>query len=139
MKILSALILSFVLSVGAFASSAFAGDKDPLFVNLTTNDAYRAFTALTFSRHQLAKGHPVTVFLSDHGVFLGSKKYSRKYAREQKMIKDFVKAGGVVLMCEMCEKKFVIKPSQIIPDVTVSHNDAASKALFLDHTKTLSW
>ena len=139
MKILTALVLSIVLSVGAFSTTAFAGDKDPLFINLTTNDAFRAIMALTFGRHQLGKGHPVTVFLNDHGVFLGSKKYSRRYAREQKLIKDFVKNGGVVLMCDMCIHKFVIKKSQIIPEVKVSLHDEASKALFTDHTKTMSW
>lgn len=138
MKILTALVLSIVMSVGAFSTTAFAGEKDPLFINLTTNDAYRAIMALTFGRHQLAKGHPVTIFLNDHGVFLGSNKYSRRYAREQKMIKDFVKAGGVVLMCGMCEKKFVMKRSQIMSEVKTSHGDA-SKALFADHTKTMSW
>ncbi|MCL5284357.1 MAG: DsrE family protein [Nitrospirae bacterium] len=139
MKILTALVLGIVLSVSAFSTAAFAGDKDPLFVNLTSSDANRAFVALTFGRHQLEKGHPVTVYLSDHGVFLASKKYSRKYAHEQKLIKDFVSHGGVVLLCDMCIHKFVIAKSQLIPEVKDSRHDEASKALFADHTKTLSW
>ncbi len=56
-----------------------------IFVNLTTNDPYRAFMALTFSRHQMDKGPHVTIFLNDHGVFLASKKDSRRYFREQKL------------------------------------------------------
>jgi predicted peroxiredoxin len=139
MRVLTALVLGVVLSVSALSTKAFAGDKDPLFVNLTTNDAWRAVMALTFSRHQLDTGHPVTIFLNDHGVFLASKKYSRKFAREQKMIRDFVAKGGVVLMCDMCMHKFVIEKSQIIPQVTVSQDNSASKALFQDHTKTLTW
>ncbi|MEC4682266.1 MAG: DsrE family protein [Nitrospirota bacterium] len=139
MKILTALVLSIVLSVSALSATAFAGDKDPLFVNLTTNDTDRAIMALTFSRHQLDMGYPVTIFLNDYGVFLASKKYSRRYSHEQKMIRDFVAGGGVVLMCDMCTHKFVLKESQIIPQVKLNHENAASKALFQDHTKTMSW
>lgn len=139
MKLLSALVLSLVLSFTAISTTAFAASNDPLFVNLTTNDPYRAFMALTFGRHQLGKGHHLTVFLNDHGVFLASKKYSRKYFKEQKMIHDIVSNGGVVLVCDMCIHKFVIKESQLIPDVKVGHHDEASTALFTDHTKTLSW
>lgn len=95
--------------------------------------------ALTFSRHQLDRGHHITIFLNDHGVFLGDKKYSRKYFREQKLIHDIVAKGGVVLACDMCIHKFVIEDSQLIPDVKVSHHDEAGKALFTDHTKTLTW
>ncbi|MDA8028900.1 MAG: DsrE family protein [Nitrospiraceae bacterium] len=139
MKFLSALVLSLTLSVMVLSTNAFAGNTDPLFVNLTTNDTWRSYMALTFSRHQLDKGHPVTIFLNDHGVFLASKKDSRRYFREQKLIHDIVAKGGVVLSCGMCMHKFVIKDSQIIPDVKVSRHGEAGKALFADHTKTLTW
>ena len=56
------------------STNAFAGSTDPLFVNLTTRDPYRAFMALTFSRHQTDKGSHVIIFLNDHGVFLASRK-----------------------------------------------------------------
>ncbi len=111
MKYLSALVLSLTLSVMVLSTNAFAGNTDPLFVNLTTNDTWRSYMALTFSRHQLDKGHPVTIFLNDHGVFLASKKDSRRYFREQKLIHDIVAKGGVVLSCGMCMHKFVIKDS----------------------------
>jgi putative transposase len=79
------------------STNGFSGNTDPLFVNLTTNDTRRSSMVLTFSRHQLDKGHPVTIFLKDHGVFLASKKDSRRYFREQKRIHDIVAKGGVVL------------------------------------------
>lgn len=48
MKYLSCLLLALALVIGNLATPAFAGGTDPLFVNLTTDDAHRANMGITF-------------------------------------------------------------------------------------------
>ena len=58
---------------GASGGAAPADSKaDPLFINMTTDDPHRANMALSFGMKQLDLGHPLTVFLNDKGVFVGS-------------------------------------------------------------------
>ena len=48
MKFMYQLLLTLALCVGTIAAPAFAGDTDPLFVNLTSDDSHRANMAITF-------------------------------------------------------------------------------------------
>ncbi len=51
---------------------ALAGDADPLFINLISDDPHRADMAISFGKNQLERSHPLTIFLNDKGVFNGS-------------------------------------------------------------------
>jgi hypothetical protein len=68
----------------ALSSSAFAGDTDPLFINMTSDDNHRANMAITFGTKQHARGHALTIFLNDKGVLVGSKAHAKKFADRQK-------------------------------------------------------
>ena len=126
-----------VLSLGA--SLAWAGDKDPLFVNLTTDDVHRARMALTFAQSQQERGHPATVFLNDRGVFVGSRKHAAKYAEHQKMLATLMKQGGTVIICPMCMKHYAVAEADKIKGAKTGDPDLTGPALFKDNTKTLTW
>lgn len=49
MQLMRLLLWVLLLSLGTTSGLAYAGDKDPRFVNLTSDDAHRAEMALTFS------------------------------------------------------------------------------------------
>ncbi|MBP6734378.1 MAG: hypothetical protein KAX51_03565 [Chromatiaceae bacterium] len=53
--------MALALAVGLGASPAFAGDKDPLFINLTSDEAHHVDMAVAFGKHQLERGHPLTL------------------------------------------------------------------------------
>jgi sulfur relay (sulfurtransferase) complex TusBCD TusD component (DsrE family) len=139
MKSLPRLLLAFALVIGNVAAPAFAGDTDPLFVNLTTDDVHRASMAISFGKNQLERGHPLTIFLNDKGVFLGSKAKSSKFKGQQKMLGEIQGKGAVVLVCPMCMKHYKVKESDLLPGLKVGNSELTGGALFRDNTKTLTW
>ncbi|MGA9666071.1 MAG: DsrE family protein [Gallionella sp.] len=139
MKFLSRLLLAFALIIGNIAAPAFAGDTDPLFVNLTSNDAHRAGMAISFGMNQLERGHPLTIFLNDKGVFIGSKSRAAKFKGQQKMLGEVMGKGAVVLVCQMCMKHYKVKESDLLPGLKLGNPELTGGALFKDNTKTLSW
>lgn len=133
--------LLFVLTVffGSMSITSFAGDADPLFINMTTDDAHRANMGIVFGKNQLKRGHPLTLFLNDKGVFLGSKANADKFAENQKLISDLVSKGATVLICAMCMKHYNVKGTDLLPGVKISNPDITGSALFKDNSQTLSW
>ena len=86
MKFIASLVFVLALIFGSITTSAFAGNTDPLFVNLTTDDSHGANMAITFGKNQFERGHPLTIFLNYKAVFIGSKANAAKFADHQKML-----------------------------------------------------
>ena len=139
MKFVTQLLLAFALIIGSIATPAFAGDTDPLYVNLTTNESHRANMAITFSKNQFERGHPLTIFLNDKGVYLGSKANATTFPEHQKMLTELTNKGAVVLICPMCMKQYGIKEADLLPGVKIGSPELTGNALFKDNTKTLTW
>lgn len=139
MKFFKYLILAFSLLIGAVVTPAFAGDTDPLFVNLTTDDPHRASMGLTFGLHQHENGHPLTVFLNDKGVLIGAKAHAGKYAAQQKMLDELLKKGAVVLVCPMCMQHYGVAEADLLPGLQISNRKLSGDALFRDNTKSMTW
>jgi sulfur relay (sulfurtransferase) complex TusBCD TusD component (DsrE family) len=131
--VLSLLMLSFV------ASSALAGDKDPLFVNATSDDAHRAEMALTFAKNQLERQHPVTIFINDKAVNIASKANAAQFKEHQALLSKLVEGGANVFICGMCLKYYGVAESDLVTGVKVGNPDLVGAALFKDDTRTLSW
>ena len=132
-------ILTFALIVGSIVNPAFAGNSDPLFVNLTTDDAHRVEMGISFGKNQLERGHPLTIFLNDKGVFVGSKGNATKFADHQKALGELISKGAVVLICPMCMKHYGVKESDLIQGLKVGNPELTGSALFKENTKTLTW
>jgi sulfur relay (sulfurtransferase) complex TusBCD TusD component (DsrE family) len=139
MKLLSRLLLAFALIIGSITTPAFAGDSDPLFVNLITDDSHRANMGISFGKNQLERGHPLTIFLNDKGVFIGSKANAAKFGDHQKMLSELMGKGAAVLICSMCMKHYGVKESDLLPGLKVGNSELTGGALFKDNTKTLTW
>ncbi len=136
---MAALAVVALLTLAVLTPVAMAGNDDPLFVNLTTDDAHRAKMALVFSGKQQARKHPLTIFLNDKAVVLAAKSKAGAYAEHQAAIADILKAGGTVLICPMCMKHYGVEDSDLVEGVVVSDPDKVSAALFADDVKTLTW
>ncbi len=128
-----------LLSLLLVSSTALAGAKDPLFINLTSDDSHRALMAISFGQAQMERGHPLTIFLNDKAVLVGSKKHASMYAEQQKLLSAIAAKGGAVLMCPMCSKKFGVAEADFIGGAKLTNPDITGPALFKDNTKTLSW
>jgi sulfur relay (sulfurtransferase) complex TusBCD TusD component (DsrE family) len=116
-----------------------AGTADPLFVNLTTDDAHRVRMALSFSINQQKIGHPVTVFFNDKGVLVASAKNAGTFAEQQGMVAELQAAGGEILVCPMCMKHYGVAEVDLLPGVQVGNPEKTGEALFQDNGKTLTW
>ena len=126
-------VIGVLFSVPAFA------DNGSLFVNLTTGEGHRADMAMVFSEHMMERGHPVTIWLNDKGVFLAAKEYAGKLAEQQKMLGELIAKGATVIACPFCMKHYGVKDADLLKDVKVGNPDLTSSLLFKDDTKTLTW
>lgn len=134
----ASLWLVLALLIG-MTTSAVAGGTDPLFINLTSDDAHRVDMALSFGKNQLQRGHPLTVFLNDRAVFVGAKANAGKFTAQQKLLEELGKAGATLIACPMCMKHYGIPESDLLPGLKVGNPDLTGAALFKDGTQTLTW
>jgi len=139
MKYIHRFLLAMAISISALAAPAFAGDTDPLFINLTTDEPHRANMGMNFGLHHHENGHPLTVFLNDRGVLLGSRAHADKFAAQQKMLDELMKKGAVVLVCPMCMKHYGVSESDLLPGLQVSNRKLSGEALFRANTRSMTW
>ena len=124
----------------AVPTVAFADNDDPLFVNLTTDEAHRARMALVFASRQQDLGRPISVFLNDRGVFIGSKKHSDKFKEHQGVLAAMIEKGANVIVCLMCMKHYGVAETDLTAGIKLSNPKIVGEALFGDDdTKALSW
>lgn len=139
LPLLAALAVAFMLSLAPGAPVAVAGPRDPLFVNLTTDDVHRSQMALLFANRQQVRKHRVSIFLNDRAVILAAKSRSSVFAAQQKVIAEIVKAGGTVLVCPSCMEHYGVAEADLVAGVKVSNPDLIGAQLFKDRSRTLSW
>lgn len=131
-------VLAALLLMGVCAPAS-AGNSDPLFINMTTDEPHRADMAITFGMNQMEKGHPLTIFLNDKGVLVGSKVNASKYAKHQKDLAALMSKGATVIACPMCMKHYLVKEENLLPGILVGNPDLTGGALFKENTQTLTW
>jgi sulfur relay (sulfurtransferase) complex TusBCD TusD component (DsrE family) len=118
---------------------ASAGQVDPLFVNLTSDEPHRLRMALSFARQQQALGHPVTIFLNDRAVLVGSKTRAASLAEQQGLLAELLASGGTVLICPLCMKHYGVKEAEILSGLQIGNPTKTGAALFRQGSQALSW
>jgi sulfur relay (sulfurtransferase) complex TusBCD TusD component (DsrE family) len=116
-----------------------SGKDAALFINLTSDDPHRVNMALSFGTKQLELGHPVTIFLNDKGVYVGSNANASKFTEQQTTIAALLEKGAVVFICPMCMEHYGIRQADLIPGLKVSNPDAIGEYLFKPNTQALTW
>lgn len=142
---LSGLVMGAVaIALIAPAQTQKAADKPPLFVNMTTGDAWRGWMGLHFAHATLKMGHPVTVFLNLDAVKLAAKTGEqeqrpsmRRVPRE--ILADFIKDGGVVLMCGPCMQEFGLQIDDLVAGVQMGKPGLTQSFIFAENARTLTW
>jgi intracellular sulfur oxidation DsrE/DsrF family protein len=87
----------------------------------------------------MERGHPLTIFLNDRGIYLASKTHGAKYVDQQKLLSELLSKGTVVIACPQCLKQFDISEGDLLPGVQVGSPSLTGGALFKNGTQTLSW
>lgn len=102
---------------------------DELFVNLTSDDTWRASMALGLARmNLLGEGgleapRPVTVFLNVEGVRLALRNrvlphdtYGLTGKRPNALLKELIEQGARVIVCPNCLRRSGFQPKQLVRD-----------------------
>ena len=132
----SAVLLAVCLSSGG---AVLAADGDPLFVNLTSDDAYRSDLAISVSKHMMDRGHPLTIFFNDRGIFVVSRSNAEQFKTQQAVLAELFKAGATLIACPKCMKHYDVQEGDLLEGVKVGNAQVTGDALFRENTRTLSW
>lgn len=133
-------LLAAIAVLGVLASPPAAADgHGSLFVNLTTDEGHRVNMALMFSKSMKEKGHPVTIWLNDKAVVLGSRAHAEKVSAQQQQLTEMMAQGVAVIACPFCMKHYGIKDADLLDGIKLGNPDLTGSLLFKEDTKTLTW
>ncbi len=115
-----------------------------LFVNLTTDDPWRAGMAINFAMNTLKSGHPVTIFLNVTGVHLVSNRIPQHTnaltgKTLQQMLVEVIEGGGKVIVCPQCLQQAGMNPEDVIEQAVLGSPEVTQGALFAEGTTVMSW
>lgn len=118
--------------------------NNPLFINMTTGDSWRGWMGLHFAHATLKMGHPVAVFLNLDAVKLAARTGEQEKRPSMQrvprdIIADFIRDGGVVLMCGPCMQEFGLKMEDLVPGVQMGRPGYTQSFIFAENARTLSW
>lgn len=139
MSFASRLLLPIALIVAAAGMPVFAAESPSLFLNLTTDNSQRSETGLTFAKEQLERGHALTVLLNDQAVRMGSSANLRNFIPQQKLLRDLMGKGAVVLVCRVCMRHYGVTEASLMQGMQLDDPERVGEALFRDNTRTLTW
>jgi predicted peroxiredoxin len=121
-----------------------APQKNPLFINMTTGDSWRGWMGLHFAHATLKQGHPVAIFLNLDAVKLAAKEGEQEKKPSMQrvprdILADFMRDGGVVLMCGPCMAEFGLKTEDLVPGVQMGRPGFTQSFIFAENARTLTW
>jgi predicted peroxiredoxin len=146
--LLAGIALMFAVSFGrahdADTLANSAPQKNPLFINMTTGDSWRGWMGLHFAHATLKQGHPVAIFLNLDAVKLaamtGAQEKKPSMSRVPRdILADFMRDGGIVLMCGPCMAEFGLKLEDLLPGVQMGKPGYTQGFIFADNARTLTW
>jgi predicted peroxiredoxin len=146
--LLTGLVLAIAIPRGqahdadTFANSA--PQKNPLFLNMTSGDSWRGWMGLHFAHATLKQGHPVAIFLNLDAVKLAAKSGEQEKKPSMQrvprdVLADFIKDGGIVLMCGPCMTEFGLKLDDLVPGVQMGRPGYTQGFIFAENARTLTW
>lgn len=124
--------------------AASAPQKNPLFMNMTSGDSWRGWMGLHFAHATLKQGHPVAVFLNLDAVKLAAKSGAQEMKPSmqrapREILADFIRDGGVVLMCGPCMAEFGLKMEDLVAGVQMGRPGYTQSFIFAENARTLTW
>jgi hypothetical protein len=93
-------------------------------------------------------GHPVAVFLNLDAVKLAVKEETRYGGQEKKpsmqrvprdILVDFIRDGGVLLLCGPCMAEFGLTLDDMVPGAQMGRPGYTQSFIFAENARTLTW
>jgi predicted peroxiredoxin len=121
-----------------------APQKNPMFLNMTSGESWRGWMGLHFAHATLKQGHPVAIFLNLDAVKLAAKNGEQEMKPSmqrapREILADFIRDGGIVLMCGPCMIEFGLKLDDLIPGVQMGKPGYTQSFIFAENARTLTW
>lgn len=127
------------IAIVIVGTSAHAAEAASLFLNLTSDNSQRSETGLLFAKEQLERGHALTVLLNDQAVRMGSSANLRNFISQQKLLRELMGKGAVVLVCRACMRHYGVTEASLMQGMQLDDPERVGEALFRDNTRTLTW
>jgi predicted peroxiredoxin len=115
---------------------------------MMTGDSWRGWMGLHFAHATLKQGHPVAIFLNLDAVKLAAKDASKIAEQEKRpsmqrrprdILADFLRDGGIVLMCGPCMAEFGLTLDDLVPGVQMGKPGYTQSFIFAENARTLTW
>ena len=146
--LLTGLALAFTIPKGqahdADVLANSAPQRNPLFIKMTSGDSWPGWMGLHFAHATLKQGHPVAIFLNLDAVKLAAKSGGQEMEptmqrAPREILADFMKDGGIVLMCGPCMTEFGLKLDDLVPGVQMGKPGYTQSFIFAENARTLTW
>lgn len=139
MSLIRRLVTAVALLWLLLSGSAYAQEKQKLFINLASDNPWRVEMALTFAGAVLARGTAVTLWLNNEGVRVAKAQSEGQLKNASQMLADLINKGARVVVCGECLRQFAINERQLLPGATLGKVDTTIALLLDSHTQVLSW
>jgi predicted peroxiredoxin len=111
---------------------------------MTTGDSWRGWMGLHFAHATLKQGHPVAIFLNLDAVKLAARNGEQEKKPSMQrvprdILADFIRDGGVVLMCGPCMAEFGLTMDELVPGVQMGKPGYTQGFIFAENARTLTW
>jgi len=98
--------------------SVFAA-KEPIYINLATNDPAKVLMALDAGRHYSEKGIPIVIYLNDKAVVFGLVEVNGKTSKVQEAIKMVISKGAIINICPTCLENYGFSRDYLLQGVVI--------------------
>lgn len=119
--ILRILNISIFLIVMAYPFVSKADTKNPIYINLATDDQAKVVMALDAGRQYAEKGFPIVIYLNDQAVVLGIEGESKNLSKGREALKRVIAGGAVVNICPNCLERYGLLSAKLIVGVTLGN------------------
>lgn len=110
-----------------------------LFLNLTTDDAWRNEMALNYATQARELGYEVVVFLNVRGVHVAQKEPPADLVKAQEQLKALMARGAKVYVCAPCSRRAGLKPPADWVDGVVEGSRETIEIQMAPNTKVMSY
>jgi sulfur relay (sulfurtransferase) complex TusBCD TusD component (DsrE family) len=107
-----------LLAIMALSHATFANNKEPIFINLATNEPDKVLMALDAASQYSEKGFPIVIYLNDKAVVFGVVKKGVPPAKVQIALQKAIASGAVVNICPTCLDKYGFTSANLAPGIT---------------------
>ena len=108
-----------IIAVMILPAISQANNKEPIFINLATNDPTKVLMALEAGRQYSEKGFPIVIYLNDKAVMLGVEGKEGSTTKERDALKNEIASGAIVNICPSCLHKYGLSAAVLLDGVSI--------------------